>query len=258
MQTININELNKEEFQRTFAYLKQLEAGQDLDHFMFDSATFRRRNPQEMLQILLKYCGIQQPSWLEINNFGTFLSKQLSDCDNSDYCTSGIMGEEWRGFKSFVVKFLIHMSRDFATPSLREEIDIVTKDLLQVYEIVPRRKWENTSHPYIFFNPDRHTMTFLGFHVSKQGHLYDSEDPTVVIEANILQPKLLNILEHNRVNLNENYQQLDKARKLEKLGNVMDLEWISDPDPGYVLTLDNMRKMLAILMRFRCNISRCL
>ena len=254
MQTININELNKEEFQRTFAYLKQLEAGQDLDHFMFDSATFRRRNPQEMLQILLKYCGIQQPSWLEINNFGTFLSKQLSDCDNSDYCTSGIMGEEWRGFKSFVVKFLIHMSRDFATPSLREEIDIVTKDLLQVYEIVPRRKWENTSHPYIFFNPDRHTMTFLGFHVSKQGHLYDSEDPTVVIEANILQPKLLNILEHNRVNLNENYQQLDKARKLEKLGNVMDLEWISDPDPGYVLTLDNMRKMLAILMRFRCNI----
>ena len=254
MQTININELNKEEFRRTFAYLKQLEAGQDLDKFTFDSTTFHRRSPPEMLQVLLKYCGIQQPSWLEINNFGTFLSKQLSDCDTSDFCTSGIMGEEWLGFKSFVVKFLIHMSRDFATPSLREEVDTVTKDLIQVYEIVKRRKWENASHPYIFFNPDRHSMTFLGFHISKQGHLYDSEDRTNVIEANILQPKLLNILELNRANLNEDYQQLDKGRKIEKLGNVMELEWLSDPDPGYVLTLDNMRKILAILMRFRCNI----
>ena len=254
MQTINMNELNKEEFQRTFAYLKQLEAGQSLDQFTFDCANFHRRDPLEMLQVLLKYCGIQQPSWLEINNFGTFLSKQLSDCDNSDFCTSGIMGEEWLGFKSFVVKFLIHMSRDFATPSLREEVDTVTKDLLQVYEIIKRRKWENASHPYIFFNPDRHSMTFLGFQISKQGHLFDSEDPTNVIEANILQPNLLKILEHNRVNLNENYQELDKGRKIEKLGNVMELEWLSDPDPGYVLTLDNMRKILAILMRFRCNI----
>ena len=254
MQTINVNELNKEEFRRTFAYLKQLEAGQNFDKFAFDSTTFERRSPPEMLQVLLKYCGIQQPSWLEINNFGTFLSKQLSDCDTSDFCTSGIMGEEWLGFKSFVVKFLIHMSRDFATPSLREEVDTVTKDLIQVYEIVKRRKWENASHPYIFFNPDRHSMTFLGFHISKQGHLYDSEDPSNVIEANILQPNLLNILELNKVNLNEDYQQLDKGRKIEKLGNVMELKWLSDPDPGYVLTLDNMRKILAILMRFRCNI----
>ena len=254
VQVFDKTELGREEFQRTFAYLKQMEAGQNLDSFRYDSATFHRRSSLEILQVLLKYCGIERPSWTEMKNFVTFLSKQLSDCDNSYYCLSGIMGEEWMGFKSFVVKFLIYMSRDFATPSLRDDVDNLTEDLIQVYEILKRRKWENSSHPYIFFNPDRQTMTFLGFLISDQGHLYYSENPTVVIEANILQPNLMKILQHNKVNLNEDYQLLDKAMKIEKLAKVMEIEWLIDPDPDYVLTLDNMRKILAILMRFRCNI----
>ena len=36
-----------------------------------------------------------------------------------------------------------------------------------------------------------------------------------------------------------------------KIGTVMGLEWIMDPDPSYVLTVDNLIKMLAIQMRFR-------
>ena len=254
VQGFDETELNREDFQRTFAYLKQMEAGHSLDTFMYDRATFHRRSPLEILQVLLKYCGIERPSWTEMKNFVTFLSKQLSDCDNSYYCLSGVMGEEWVGFKSFVVKFLIYMSRDFATPSLRDDIDNITKDLIQVYEILKRRKWENSSHPYIFFNPDRQTMTFLGFLISDQGHLYYSENPTVVVEANILQPNLMKILQLNKVNLNEDYQLLDKASKIGKLAKVMEIEWLIDPDPDYVLTLDNMRKILAILMRFRCNI----
>ena len=39
-----------------------------------------------------------------------------------------------------------------------------------------------------------------------------------------------------------------------KITGVMGIEWLVDPDRGYVLTLDNMKKILAILMRFRCNI----
>lgn len=38
---------------------------------------------------------------------------------------------------------------------------------------------------------------------------------------------------------------------VQKLGTVMGLDWLHDPDPSYVLTIDNLIKMLAIQMRFR-------
>lgn len=36
-----------------------------------------------------------------------------------------------------------------------------------------------------------------------------------------------------------------------KIGMIMGLEWMSDPDESYVLTVDNVVKILAIHMRFR-------
>ena len=39
---------------------------------------------------------------------------------------------------------------------------------------------------------------------------------------------------------------------IQKIGTVMGLEEFIDPDPSYVLTVDNVIKMLAIQMRFRC------
>ena len=38
---------------------------------------------------------------------------------------------------------------------------------------------------------------------------------------------------------------------LEKLALVMGIRVPADPDPSYVLTIDNVMKMLAIHMRFR-------
>ena len=38
---------------------------------------------------------------------------------------------------------------------------------------------------------------------------------------------------------------------IEKLCYVMGIHYMSDPDDSYVLTVDNMKKMLAIEMRFR-------
>ena len=231
-----------------------METGENLDNFIFQqSEEFDRIGHIDCLKLSLKNCRINQPSWAEVRNFTSFLDEQLSDCDNSDYCKSGVIGQEWKGFKSFVVKFMLHMSRDFATPALGFQSDENPNDLTK-YEIVNERRWENNSHPYIFFNPDGHTMTFLGFHVSNQGHLLDSDNPSVVIENNIMHPKLLQMLTTNGVLLQEDYHKLTKMEKILRISGVMDMQWIADPDPGYVLTLDNMRKILAILMRFRCNI----
>ena len=254
-QTIDFDVLRSEHFQRVGTYLKELGNGLNLDTFIFQpSEGIGRISLINNLNIILKNCGITHPSWAEVRNFVSFLDKQLLDCDNSDYCQSGLMGQDWKGFKSFVVKFMIHMSRDFATPSLKEDNGQDSTNVLTHFEIIERRKWESNSHPYIFFNPDRHTMTFLGFHISKHGHLVDSDNPSHVIETNIMHPQLLQMLTANRVNLQEDFNQLNKIQKIMKIAGVIGIEWSSDPDPGYVLTLDNIRKILAILMRFRCNI----
>ena len=253
-QTIDLEILRSEHFQRVGTYLKELENVPNLDTFVYQpSEIIGRVSHINNLNIILKNCGIVHPSWAEVQNFVSFLDKQLLDCDNSDYCQSGLMGQDWEGFRSFVVKFMILMSRDFATPSLKERNE-ESSDFLTHFEIIARRKWESNSHPYIFFNPDRHTITFLGFHITNQGHLVDSDNPSLVIETNIMRPQLLQILTANRVNLQEDFNQLNKIQKIMKIAGVMGIEWLADPDPGYVLTLDNMRKILAILMKFRCNI----
>ena len=64
--------------------------------------------------------------------------------------------------------------------------------------------------------------------------------------------QLYTALKHNKVNLSENYQLWNKQTMIQKLGMVMGLESVKDPDPSYVLTVDNVIKMLAIQMRFRC------
>lgn len=56
----------------------------------------------------------------------------------------------------------------------------------------------------------------------------------------------------NGVNLNENYQKLDKITMMKKMSLVMmGRECLLDPDPSYVLTMDNVIKILAIQMRLR-------
>ena len=39
--------------------------------------------------------------------------------------------------------------------------------------------------------------------------------------------------------------------------NVMGVEIVYDPDPTYELTADNVKKMLAIYMRFRFSLTAC-
>ena len=40
-------------------------------------------------------------------------------------------------------------------------------------------------------------------------------------------------------------------KKIEKLCKVLGMDYCHDPDPTYELTTDNVKKMMAIFMRFR-------
>lgn len=94
------------------------------------------------------------------------------------------------------------------------------------------------------------TITFVGFNVNKMGDLTDPVSGRVIEEA-LMNSALYDSLKRNGVNLSENHQHWDKRTMIEKMRMVMGLGVVNDPDPSYVLTVDNVIKILAIQMRFR-------
>ncbi|XP_070190023.1 E3 ubiquitin-protein ligase rnf213-alpha-like [Littorina saxatilis] len=262
-------EFRSEAYQRPFRYLNDLETqGQAQAKQQTNVQLDTAEKKAECLATLLKYCGVVNPSWSELTHFVCFLDKQLRDFEKSVYCGMATT-QDLPGFSVFVLRFLIEMSRDFATRSLNvseESLDaLVAEDPedtdIQQYEM--RRTWENSPHPYIFFNPDGHSMTFLGFSIdAASGNLVDQQTGKV-LEQGIMSKQLFKALALNRVPLTENFDALPREDRLLRLYRVLGLydeeifddhKQIIDPDNTYELTTDNVKKILAIYMRFRCNI----
>ena len=107
-----------------------------------------------------------------------------------------------------------------------------------------------SSHPYIFFNQDGMSITFVGFMVTRNGDLIDPARGDV-LEGAIMTSQLYTGLQQNRVNFDEDYRTWQKGIMIEKIAMVMGIEFPYDPDESYVLTVDNLIKILAIQMRFR-------
>eukprot|EP00058_Branchiostoma_floridae_P009699 XP_002595187.1 hypothetical protein BRAFLDRAFT_101667 [Branchiostoma floridae] len=256
-----------EEFQRPYHYLRHWEAGEDLDKLTFTPGSVVD-NHADFLNVVLRHCGIKDPSWAELRHFLSFLNHQLRDCEQNVFCQYEFR-DSLPGLKKFVVEFMIIMSKDFATPSLEMAdespsfkvlVDVTeandnaetAKDPIQ-YHL--RRRWENCPHPYLFFNSDRHTMTFLGFNVDANGDIRDPTDNSVLQHRFMTKP-LRQSLVVQRVELQDNFEKKQRSAKIDKLRKVMGLDKgeYFDPDESYELTTDNVKKILAIHMRFRCNI----
>ncbi|XP_073332592.1 E3 ubiquitin-protein ligase rnf213-alpha-like [Pagrus major] len=251
-----------ETYQRPYQYLTRFYNKNNLDNFTYQGI---EGTHAECLQTLLIHCGIIDPSWAELRNFVWFLNLQLQDCEKSDFCKVELVGDTLRGFKNFVVEFMILMSKDFATPSLcitdqspgRQQIDNSGVNGRDLAPFLIRKRWESEPHPYIFFNDDHMSMTFIGFHLklnSQRG--VDAINPLTgeVIKQNIMTRQLYNGLKLQRVPFNRDFDQLPRADKMETLCSVLGIKWPTDPDETYELTTDNILKMMAIHMRFRCGI----
>ncbi|XP_006869704.1 PREDICTED: E3 ubiquitin-protein ligase RNF213 [Chrysochloris asiatica] len=257
-------EFSSETFQRPYQYLKRFHQKQNLDTFQYQKG-FIEDSPEECLQHFLIYCGVMDPSWSELRNFARFLNYQLKDCEASVFCNPEFTKDALRGFKNFVVTFMIFMARDFATPTLNT-LDqspgkcIVNMDGVREEDLAPftlRKRWESEPHPYVFFNGDHISMTFIGFHLQENrnqsidaiNHLNKQ-----VIKKNVMTLELYQDLKNQRVRFNVDFDQLPRHEKLEKLCLALGIQWAIDPDETYELTIDNMLKILAIEMRFRCGI----
>uniref|UniRef100_A0A3P9BT85 RING-type E3 ubiquitin transferase n=1 Tax=Maylandia zebra TaxID=106582 RepID=A0A3P9BT85_9CICH len=260
-------EFCSEGIQRPYQYLRRYKEKQDLDHFNYQEGS-RMGDPSDCLNLFLSYCGMQDPSWGELKNFSWFLNVQLKDCENSIFCDREFLADQLPGFKGFIVKFMILMARDFASPSLdmSDESPMPLMDNSQEEELLARltirKRWENESHPYIFFNADHMSMSFLGFNVqSYRQNTLNAVDPrsNAVLIHDVMSQELFQGLQRQRISLTEDFDQLPRADKIKRISCVVGAkkgiaDKRFDPDPTYELTADNVMKMLAIHMRFRCEI----
>ncbi|KAJ8251476.1 hypothetical protein GJAV_G00221750, partial [Gymnothorax javanicus] len=255
-------EFRSEAFQRPYQYLTRFYNGINLDTFKYNGV---EGTHLECLQMLFVYCGIVDPSWAELRNFAWFLNLQLRDCETSVFCQMDFVGDTLQGFRNFVVDFMILMAKDFATPSLsisdqspgRQQIDLAGATEADLAPFRIRKRWESEPHPYIFFNDDHVSMTFIGFHLKlNEQNWVDAIDPTTknVIKKNVMSRELYDGLKLQRVPFNIDFDQLPRCEKIERLCSVLGIQWPLDPDETYELTTDNILKMLAIHMRFRCGI----
>ncbi|KAL4233165.1 hypothetical protein ACF0H5_007850 [Mactra antiquata] len=262
-------------FQRPFQYLYRLQHGRQLTDV---NPHIPEHDQYTCLNTLLRHCGLENPSWAELHHFVWFLNTQLVDFEHNTF-VGAAAAEDLPGFAQFVLRFLIQMSRDFSTRSLdmseespgikpdsvrsirgiermdtgvdQDDTDDEDDDL-QAYQM--RRTWESSPHPYLFFNSDRFTFTFLGFNIQRHtGDLVDQQTGNV-LESGIMAQNLYDGLVRNRAPMQENFDTLPRHEKIQKLCNVMGLDMPYDPDDSYELTTDNVKKILAIYMRFRCDI----
>ncbi|KAL2078388.1 hypothetical protein ACEWY4_026073 [Coilia grayii] len=258
-------EFRGEGIQRPYQYLRRFNQNANLDRFKYVETTVEG-NHVDCLHHLLANCGLKDPSWAELKHFTWFLNLQLKDCESSIFCDVDFFAEHLPGFKTFIVKFMIRMARDFASPSMN--ISDQSPSLLSsgdneddlLARLAIRKKWETEPHPYIFFNADHMSMTFLGFNVTKhpRSNTLNAVDPVTrsVLVGNVMSPELFAGLERQNISLREDFDNLSREDKIQRISYVVgsNMVKVEDPDPSYELTADNVKKMLAIHMRFRCGI----
>ena len=241
-------EFRNSNVQRAFQYLERYNRNENLDPFTFRASNIEGTH-LTCLQTLLSNCGLDNPTWSQLKYFVNFLSSQLRDCEKNDFCNPEACGNDLPGFKQFVIKFMIFMSRDFATQSVDDFQASISN---QTQLMVLRRRWEHSSHPYMFFNEDRHSVTFVEVQITRDGRLIDPRNGQVL--DSIMSSDLSAALYRQEFRLQENCDNWTKDRKLKVLCAVMGVENVYDPDDTYELTMDNVKKVLAIQMRFRCGI----
>ena len=263
--------LRSDLIQRPCQYLQVLDLANNFDKFTYPSR--RLIGVKDCLEILLKHIENKMPSWSDIINFCKFLNVQLIDCEKSSFCNIGLTGDVLPGFKTFVIRFMVQMSHDFALKSLdisdsssALKFNSTNNVEFHLDQLKIRRKWENDPHPYLFFNTDGHTFTFFGFNVNTAtGQLIDPQTNRLLYNGTItLSAQLIQSINNQNISvLKEDIRKLSKIEKIYKLLCVMGVEWalkengfsqIVDPDPSYELTMDNLLKILAIYMRLRADI----
>lgn len=89
----------------------QLRFGRSLTLRMHTNSTERIKSLLTSMYSDFRNCGVRNPSWSEVRYFVNFLNHQLRDCERSVFCDPQHTGDTLEGFRSFVVDFMVIMSK---------------------------------------------------------------------------------------------------------------------------------------------------
>ena len=246
-------------FQRPGQYLWRVQKDENVTNFTYNGANGHVLNSHEIIATLKTWSSLTNPTWAQLYGFSKLLNEQLKSCEQNAFVKSG----DLPGFKAFLIKnCFIKMAQDFALPSLSVSDTSPLFGLEQQQTTYAahqlRRRWENDPHPYVFFNSDLSTFTFLGF-VVQNTNLLDCNGK--ILAAKVMSDDLEKQIRRQAYDepeiLGENFDKLPRPRRFIKLCRVLGVENEvkgKNIDSNYELTQDNVLKILAIYMRFRCDI----
>lgn len=168
--------------------------------------------------------------------------------------------------RDICVRIIVLMAYDFGLPSLNiaKDSEIFTMNNENCLEIrMDRlelvRKWENMSHPYIIFNSDQQTFTFMGIYLDRRSYKFINPNTEEPIEGDFIKisPLLRIELLKQKIPIYDNFNHFPRTKKINILRKVMGLDSKElicyDPDSTYELTVDNCLKLMAIFLRLKCN-----
>ena len=108
-------------FQQPYLYLSQMRdpsKRQLLDYCVYSGQPKDHSFLLDCLEMLLLNFCVKKPTWMELTHFASFLNAQLRSSETSIFCNADVMAGDCPGMKSFVLQFLIQMSKDFASRSV--------------------------------------------------------------------------------------------------------------------------------------------
>jgi hypothetical protein len=174
--------------------------------------------------------------------------------------------DEPKELRVVYIKIIIMMAYDFGLPSLNiskdaEVFTVNQENRLEIrldrLELV--RKWENMAHPYILFNNDQETLTFMGIFLDRRTYQFINPNTNQPLEGEFIKfsAQLRIELLKQKIPIYDNFNELPRTKKINTLRYVMGLDYGGllhhDPDQSYELTVDNCLKLMAIFLRLRCN-----
>lgn len=250
----------QKKFQRTALYLRIVnERANELESFRYRE-NVDRLNEADCLNLILQYSGLRNPNWADVYNFVNFLDNQLEVLENARLIN------EVTNLRGICARFIIMMAQDFGIPSLNlgDGSDVVNvrsdnRVEIQLDKLEIARHWENMQHPYIIFNADRQTFTFMGIYLDRRDYKFLNPNTKKPIGDTgiVITPQMRIDLLRQKVPIYDNFNDFPRTKKINSLRYVMGLDTREllnyDPDPTYELTLDNCLKLMAIFMRLRCN-----
>jgi len=166
-------------------------------------------------------------------------------------------------FKHFIIDFLVKTGVDFSTKAVSRSAQLQGNAIIEeeshntlrlsTQEIFATRfdrmrHWEDSDHPFVVLNQAAVQLT----DILPGGIGIISLNPDLIDQT--MDRNMKELLAFNGFNFDTDYRKITKEDAINLLCVVLGAVHVQDMQPQYVLTFDNMMKMISIQLRVKCDI----